>query len=436
MRRITFISVFCVACCLTAGADTWNLPGDFLSIQEAIDAVNSGDTIICGPGNYQENIDFKGKAIHLMSQLGPAATSIDGMQSGSVVSFITGEGPDSIIEGFTITNGKDPFGGGIICNFSSPTITGNIVVGNETDFSGGGICCWLYAEPIITNTIIADNVVNTPFGQGGGLSCWGESNPRIVNCTICKNSSAYTGGGIDVYNSSPVIRNSIIWNNTAPDGASIYVDGGAPNVRYSDVQGGWAGDGGRNIDGDPLFVDEGNNDFHITIDSPCFNGGSNFAPVLPDYDFDGVARDFNGFPDMGVYEYPREALLADASSVSAAAGGTIGFDLFISSEYDGRMYFLLASADGTFPGFIIPGSTSKLALNWDNVGVHILHNYNNATFVDFRGFLDANGDAAATFEVPAGWIPSGMAGKTLDFVYATEYPNDFVSNPIPLDITP
>ncbi len=436
MRRISLIGIVCLTCCLAATADEYNLPGDFASIQEAIDAVTNGDTIICWPGNYVENIDFRGKAVTVKSLMGPAVTTIDGSQAGSVVSFITGEGNNSVIQGFTITNGKDPFGGGIICNFSSPTIVGNIIKGNETDFSGAGICCWLYAEPLILNNIIVDNLVDTPFGQGGGLSCWGESNPKVVNCTICQNASAYTGGGIDVYNSSPVIRNSIIWDNTAPEGPSIYVDGGTPNVRYSDVQGGWSGDGGHNIDGDPLFVDAANHDFHITIDSPCFNGGSNFAPALPGYDLDGVARDFNGYPDMGVYEYPREALLADATFISSATGGAVNFDLFISSEYDGRMYFLLASAEGTFPGFIIPGSTSKLALNWDNVGDYILHNYNNSMFVDFRGFLDSNGDGLATFDVPAGWIPSGMAGKTLSFVYATEYPNDFVSNPIPLDITP
>lgn len=436
MRRIAFLSVVSLAFCFAASADTWNLPGDFASIQEAIDNVNNGDIIICAPGNYVENIDFKGKAITLMSQMGPEVTFIDGSQSGSVVSFINGEGLDSVIQGFTITNGKDPFGGGIICNFSSPTIADNIVKSNETDFSGGGICCWLYAEPLIVNNIIVDNVVNTPFGQGGGVSCWGESDPKIVNCTICSNSSAYTGGGIDVYNSNPVIRNSIIWNNTAPDGASIYVDGGIPNVRYSDVQGGWLGDGRFNIDADPLFVDEANKDFHLTIDSPCFNGGSNFVHMLPDYDLDGVARDFNGYPDMGVYEYAREALLADATSLSIATGGTVSFDLFLTPDYDTRMYFLLASAHGTFPGFMIPGSTSKLALNWDDVGVYILHNYNNSMFVDFRGFLDVNGEALSVFDVPANWIPGGMSGKTLDFVWATEYPNDFVSNPIPLDITP
>ena len=80
------------------------------------------------PGTYVENINFLGKAVTLQSTDGPKLTIIDGSNctSGtnacSVVTFMNQEGPDSVVDGFTITNGSGtefvPLsfrGGGIFC---------------------------------------------------------------------------------------------------------------------------------------------------------------------------------------------------------------------------------------------------------------------------------------------------------------------------------
>ena len=40
-----------------------------------------------------------------MSASGPESTIIDGNEEGSVVTFISGEDEDTVIDGFTITNG-------------------------------------------------------------------------------------------------------------------------------------------------------------------------------------------------------------------------------------------------------------------------------------------------------------------------------------------
>lgn len=67
--------------------NTVHVPSDQPSIQAGINAANSGDTVLVAPGTYYENIDFLGKAITLQSQSGAAVTTINGQNSGSVVTF-------------------------------------------------------------------------------------------------------------------------------------------------------------------------------------------------------------------------------------------------------------------------------------------------------------------------------------------------------------
>ncbi|MHC4945340.1 MAG: right-handed parallel beta-helix repeat-containing protein, partial [Planctomycetota bacterium] len=83
-----------------------HVPADYPTIQQGIDAAADGDTVVVAPDTYFENINFNGKAITVTTSAGPEITVINGNQVGTVVTFNTGEGPDSIIEGFTIVNGQ------------------------------------------------------------------------------------------------------------------------------------------------------------------------------------------------------------------------------------------------------------------------------------------------------------------------------------------
>jgi len=119
------------------------VPDHFARIQDAIDASANGDTVFVKPGLYSENLDFKGKAISLLSTGGAAVTFLDGGKAGSVVTFQSGEGADSILSGFTIRNGsgteKYPggfYGGGIYCGALNPTIKNCIIRDNEATDGG------------------------------------------------------------------------------------------------------------------------------------------------------------------------------------------------------------------------------------------------------------------------------------------------------------
>jgi len=225
------------------------VPDDYPAIQDAINASADGDTVIVRPGTYVENIDFVGKRITVGSDQGATGTTIDGSSSGSVVTFQSGEGTDSVLVGFTLTNGKgvgypNYTGGGITCaNSSSPTITNNIVAGNEAVY-GGGIDCTSSSSPTISNNNISWNTADFCGGgiycedssspaianntitrnkDGGGIHCMSYSSPTITNNTIASNKNDYDGGGIDCdWYSSPTITNNTIAKNTAgADGGGI-----------------------------------------------------------------------------------------------------------------------------------------------------------------------------------------------------------------------
>ena len=113
MRYVLFAFSAFLVFSLAAFSATIHVPGDQPTIQAGIDAAVNGDTVLVAPGTYVEYIDFKGKAITVTSELGPDVTVIDGNQAGRVVTFNSGEGLDSVLEGFTITNGYAGYGAGI-----------------------------------------------------------------------------------------------------------------------------------------------------------------------------------------------------------------------------------------------------------------------------------------------------------------------------------
>jgi len=213
------LSCPCIARTITVDDDG---PADFNNIFEAIYDACDGDTVIVADGTYtgpyNNDLDFRGKAITLRSESGPENCIIDCNHSGRGFYFHSGEDANSVLDGFTITNGRIGAAGGILCQFSSPTISNCIITGNHATAmsgSGGGISC-IKSSPIIANCTITGN----SSGVGAGIYCY-KSSPKISDCTISNNSAEGTGG-ISCDGSSPTITNcNIICNK----GGGISFDG-------------------------------------------------------------------------------------------------------------------------------------------------------------------------------------------------------------------
>jgi hypothetical protein len=270
---------------------------EYSSIQSAIDAAGCENTISVDDGTYYESIDYLGKNITVRSKNGPASTFIDGKAGGSVVSFISGEELDSVLDGFSIINGTGTsggyytYGGGIYCKSSSPTIN-NCIISSNLASNGGGICCCSYASSI--------------------------TSVNITSCTISGNMASSMGGGIYFMGCSAVMVNSILWGNASEivgDDMSIFLSDSSIDITHSDIEEGWSGPGNIGEDlllHDPLFMapqaaasaPTALGDYHLQPGSACIDAGDPASALhnFPAYDIEGEARPQGLFYDMGADE--------------------------------------------------------------------------------------------------------------------------------------
>jgi hypothetical protein len=197
------------------------------SIQTAIQkAPCTGATICVAPGTYNEKINFLGKPINLISSGGPAVTILSGSNTGTVVTFQTAEGKDSILNGFTVRDGRAVNGAGILIKNASPTIRNCIVrqnraTGDSFSRGGGTWVTGVQAHPSITCTQFLGNMADY---EGGGLESTYSANPYLRSNLFEGNRAPY-GGGIGVHWSG---RLDLGWTQFLANQAAV--DGGAMHV--------------------------------------------------------------------------------------------------------------------------------------------------------------------------------------------------------------
>jgi len=127
-----------------------------------------------------------------------------------------------------------------------------------------------------------------------------------------------------------------------------------------------------------------------------------------------------------------QSLAADAYTLPAATGATIGFSLDGGPSNANRDYLLCGSLSGTMPGTLLPGGGATIPLNRDWYTEWILSRLNGPVYAGFWGTLDASGQATAQMIAPP--ISSVWERTTIYYSFATMNPWDFVSNAVAVEV--
>jgi|GEM_PF-1169782 len=178
---------------------------------------------------------------------------------------------------------------------ANPKITGNLIAGNHALENASALYC-AYSYPLLSNNTIDGNVIHNndnPYIESCAIFCF-LAKPQITNNIIRDNDPEF------------LYMHSQLWQNK-----SYY-------TRYNNIEG--YGSEHSNIDADPLFVEPGIGDLHLSYGSPCIDAGSNAAATANGgIDFEGDPRLTGGVVDIGCDEFHRHLY----STGEAAPGGCI-----------------------------------------------------------------------------------------------------------------
>ena len=382
----------------------------YFSIQKAIDESLGGETVQIANGTYIENIQWS--STQGISLIGSSmdSTIIDGGGVGKVIDNSDDTSHPIEISNLTIQNGfTTGKGGGISLKMTGDIILKNIRVNNNQANYGGGIhiegtgtVSFVQTIVHIENAIISNNSATS---SDGGIDLYGDFISSIIkNSTIVNNSSVNGGGGLDA--GSPgnyaIIVNSIFWNNQPANTDGIVI----PYYSNIDIP-----FGTNNIFIDPLFIDD-DNDFNLSIGSPCIDSGTDFLiadlsgqmlpGVLPDtiINLDNTSY-FGNAPDMGAYESnysdiswnfsisePSIQISGDDNEWNPGESLQIEMDFCNNSDIGHSWY----------PGLVLETDTNLVSISYDHFWFYAM-SADSCNIVPFHIFADStiNFDTLVTF---------------------------------------
>ena len=181
-RMLISSAIFVAVAFMSASATIINIPDDYPTIQQGIDASSDGDTVMVargiytGPGNRE--IFTAGKAIIVMGGEGAISTIIDGEGAHIGFNIANQEQSTTVIQGFTIRNVDV----GIFCDLTYPTIRANIF----ENFIDQGIHVEAYSgdqpiSPVIEECIFTQTD-HGYVGTGAGIYVYRSAEVTISGC--------------------------------------------------------------------------------------------------------------------------------------------------------------------------------------------------------------------------------------------------------------
>jgi hypothetical protein len=236
--------------------------GDFPSIQAALTAAATGDTILLADGVFlgdgNRDLDPAGKALVVRAQSGQADACIIDCEGSAEnrhrgFDFRSAEGRGTVVEDITIRNGwgpDDPYGlaeaGAILCQDASPTLRRCIFANNQASF-GGAILLYGISAPAINGCSFTGNYASLDCA---GINCRENTAPLVTGCSFTGNTAGSRAGGfLADDDSAPEVRGCTFLGNQAGNGGGgIYTCGGStPHFAGCTLVGNGGGSGGGGI---------------------------------------------------------------------------------------------------------------------------------------------------------------------------------------------
>ena len=227
---------------------------------------------------------------------------------------------DPTIVAATIIDGR---GSGSVVRFyrGDTSILGGFTIRNGNAYSGGGIDV-IESSPTITGNTITGNTAD----YGGGISVVYYSDPTITGNTIEANQADY-GGGIYVDSSSPTLTGNTITGNDADYGGGIHIYYYSdPTITGNTIEGNTADYGGGISVTDNSFPIISENTINEN-DAGSFGGGiyvTNYSdPLITDNIInDNMASSDGGGIYVTNYSFPLiEDNIINDNTASSNGGG-------------------------------------------------------------------------------------------------------------------
>ena len=222
----------------------------YTTIQAAVNAAISGDTINIHAGTYYEHVTVN-KALSFIGA-GTDQTLVDGSSSGRV--FEVTDSSSVSFSDLTVQHGNTTgAGGGIsspVSGGSALNLTNVNVLSNTSGQRGGGVASWhgtvtisggrfennlggssgdrygggLYAQYtlIVSGTQFINNTIVS--GEGGGA--YGNGPTTVTNAQFISNTAGTVGGGLYLWRGAARITDGLFQNNrgVAGGGGGVYMD--------------------------------------------------------------------------------------------------------------------------------------------------------------------------------------------------------------------
>lgn len=216
-----------------AGAVVHSVPGEYDTIQEALDACSPGDTVSVAPGIYtgpgNRELALTATPVVLTSEAGAQQTAIDCEFEARAIVVVSPADGTTIIRGFTFTRATPA----VRVRYAQPRFLDCIFLLNASG-DGGAVIIDTGGQPVFRGCEFRENAASY---DGGAIEC-SFSGAVLSDCVFTENTAAF-GGAVNIHlapgTPDLVIRgcefagNSAAWCGGAVN-AEDFVDGVAPGA--------------------------------------------------------------------------------------------------------------------------------------------------------------------------------------------------------------